>query len=112
MLRKSTGVVLSAILAVALLACWGLGRDRPHGTAVPREDPGDFAGLIRRLPEVEWVEVLVPADRPTHRIVHVRDWHFVPRTCSPPTCGPARPYLPPRNRSPSATTPSSATSRR
>ena len=37
------------------------------------------ADILRRLPGVVEVEVLVAATRPTRRIVHVRDWHYVPR---------------------------------
>jgi hypothetical protein len=36
------------------------------------------ADLLRQLPGVAGVEVLVRAEKPTHRIVHLRDWHFVP----------------------------------
>jgi hypothetical protein len=35
--------------------------------------------LLRQLPGVAGVEVGVQADKPTCRIVHLRDWHFVPR---------------------------------
>lgn len=35
--------------------------------------------LLRQLPCVVQVEVGVQAHKPTHRIVHLRDWHFVPR---------------------------------
>src|SRR5438876_1052181 len=37
------------------------------------------ADLLRQLPGVAEVEVLVACPKPTHRIVHLRDWHFVPR---------------------------------
>ena len=33
--------------------------------------------LLRQLPGVVQVEVSVAAEKPTHRIVHLRDWHFV-----------------------------------
>jgi hypothetical protein len=35
--------------------------------------------LLRRLPGVAQVEVGVRAEKPTCRIVHLRDWHFVPK---------------------------------
>ena len=35
--------------------------------------------LLRSLPGVVRVEVGVQADQPTCRIVHLRDWHFVPK---------------------------------
>ena len=35
--------------------------------------------ILAGLPGVEKVEVLVAADWPTHRIIHIADWHFVPR---------------------------------
>jgi hypothetical protein len=38
--------------------------------------------LLRQLPGVSQVEVGVQADKPTCRIVHLRDWHFVPKELS------------------------------
>lgn len=35
--------------------------------------------LLRQLPGVAQVDVAVQAQNPAHRIVHLRDWHFVPR---------------------------------
>jgi hypothetical protein len=35
--------------------------------------------LLRQLPGVVQVELGVPAEKPMHRIVHLRDWHFVPK---------------------------------
>jgi hypothetical protein len=35
--------------------------------------------VLRQLPGVIQVEVAVPAQEPKHRIVHLRDWHFVPK---------------------------------
>lgn len=35
--------------------------------------------ILQNLPGVEAAEVLVKAKRPVHRIVHITDWHFVPR---------------------------------
>jgi len=37
------------------------------------------APLLRQLPGVVRVEIGVQAEKPTHRIVRLRDWHFVPR---------------------------------
>jgi hypothetical protein len=37
------------------------------------------ADILRQLPGVAGVEVLVACPKPTHRIIHLRDWHFVPR---------------------------------
>jgi hypothetical protein len=37
------------------------------------------AGALSNLPGVYSVEVMVPVSQPTHRIIHVRDWHSVPR---------------------------------
>jgi len=37
------------------------------------------ADILRQLPGVADVEVLVVVPKPTHRIVHLRDWHLVPR---------------------------------
>jgi hypothetical protein len=39
----------------------------------------DTAALLRQLPGVENVEVLVTCPKPTHRIIHLRDWHWVDR---------------------------------
>lgn len=35
--------------------------------------------LLDQLPGVAHVEVLVPTPKPTHRLIHVADWHFVAR---------------------------------
>jgi hypothetical protein len=35
--------------------------------------------VLKQLPGVASVEVLVAPAKPKHRIVHVRDWHFVPK---------------------------------
>ncbi|MBI2806080.1 MAG: hypothetical protein HYX68_13955 [Planctomycetes bacterium] len=35
--------------------------------------------LLRAVPGVIQVEVLVKANKPTHRLIHLRDWHFVQR---------------------------------
>lgn len=37
------------------------------------------AETLRGLPGVVQVEVLIKADKPTGRIIHLRDWHFVPK---------------------------------
>lgn len=37
------------------------------------------ADLLRQLPGVVEVEAVPPAKKPTHRLVHLRDWHFVPK---------------------------------
>jgi hypothetical protein len=37
------------------------------------------ADILRQLPGVDDVQVLVGAPKPAHRIIHLRDWHFVPR---------------------------------
>jgi hypothetical protein len=36
------------------------------------------ACTLRNAPGVVEVEILVSPSRPTHRIIHVRDWHLVP----------------------------------
>ena len=35
--------------------------------------------LLQQLPGVAEVEAPPPAKKPTHRLVHLRDWHFVPK---------------------------------
>lgn len=39
----------------------------------------DAAAILRQLPGVNQVEVLVSVSKPQARIIHVRDWHTVPR---------------------------------
>jgi hypothetical protein len=36
------------------------------------------ADILRQLPGVADVQVLVSAPKPTHRIIQLRDWHYVP----------------------------------
>jgi hypothetical protein len=38
-----------------------------------------IADLLRQLPGVATVEVLVAPAKRTHRIIHLADWHFVPK---------------------------------
>jgi hypothetical protein len=55
------------------------------GTYAPRvagnitELPAPTAAILRQLPGAAQVETLVACDRPTHRIIHLRDWHLVAR---------------------------------
>lgn len=46
-----------------------------------KQDLNDLASspveFLRQLPGVADVEVAVAADKPSHRIIHIRDWHFV-----------------------------------
>src|SRR4051812_15915625 len=65
--------------------CLPVGRDprrlRPPGAGPPDAQPGALAppaGDLRRLPGVAGVEVAVSPPGPTRRIVHMRDWHYVP----------------------------------
>jgi hypothetical protein len=43
----------------------------------------DAAALLRQLPGVVDVEVLVTCPKPTHRIIHLRDWHCRTFGCGP-----------------------------
>jgi hypothetical protein len=43
------------------------------------EPSSPAAEILRHLPGVAGVEVLVAAPNPTHCIIHLRDWHFVPK---------------------------------
>jgi hypothetical protein len=36
------------------------------------------ADILRQIPGVAHVEVLVSSPKPTHRIIQLRDWHYVP----------------------------------
>jgi hypothetical protein len=49
-------------------------------TVDPIADPStDAANMLRQLPGMVEVEALVTCPQPTHRIIHLRDWHHVPR---------------------------------
>jgi hypothetical protein len=52
---------------------------RPADGARLEDLAADAAALLRRLPGVARVDVAVNAERPTARIVHLLDWHAVPR---------------------------------
>lgn len=62
---------------------------RESGEAVPSYLPkttvrlddlaAPTAEILRQLPGISKVETAVRVGKPTHRIVHLRDWHFVPR---------------------------------
>ena len=52
-----------------------------HRPAEQRLDDidNDAAAILRRLPEVAQVTRHGLEDSPSHRIVHLLDWHFVPK---------------------------------
>lgn len=52
---------------------------RPSTTAQITELDIPAADILRGLPGVIQVEVLAKADKPSSRIIHFRDWHFVPK---------------------------------
>lgn len=48
----------------------------------PAAELTDFSGeaaALRKLPGVHSVEIADRADEPTHRIIHILNWHFIPR---------------------------------
>jgi hypothetical protein len=61
----------------------GCGPAVPSGSKAARPaevtDLAAEAVALRTLPGVHSVEIAHRADRPTHRIIHVANWHFVPR---------------------------------
>ena len=67
-------VAVTAFVGVALVAGILIGRGWRPAPGLP----GPSADDLRELPEVAVVEVAVAPKAPTSRIVHVRDWHFVP----------------------------------
>src|SRR5262249_42061692 len=42
----------------------------------------DAAALLGQLPGVAQVELAFAVPKPSHRIIHLRDWHYVPRDLS------------------------------
>lgn len=50
---------------------------KAHAQVTDLDSPA--AGILRSLPGVVQVEVCVRAEKPTYRIIHLRDWHFVPK---------------------------------
>lgn len=63
-----------------LLATVGCGDARSQPTVGPINDLSiDAVAVLRQLPEVATVERSGPNSRPTQRIVHLLDWHFVTR---------------------------------
>ncbi len=61
------------------LSAQALARYHPHPSARLDNLANPVEPLLRQLPGVVGVDVAVRAHRPTHRIVHVLDWHYVPR---------------------------------
>ena len=51
----------------------------PKNTARIDDLDSQVADLLRQLPGVVEVEIAVAADKPTCRIIHLRDWHYVPK---------------------------------
>lgn len=57
----------------------GLRRYAPRSKAHVDDLAADLCDILRQVPGVAGVESLVRPDKPTHRIVHLRDWRFVPK---------------------------------
>jgi hypothetical protein len=55
--------------------------DRYVPTAAGRLDDlsAPVGALLRQLPGVVDVQIAVSVEKPTHRVVHLLDWHFVPK---------------------------------
>lgn len=72
-----------AVFLLALAGCskpaTGSSQPDAHPPTSHADLNGPDANALRLLPGVAEVEVLVPAAHPTRRVVHIRDWHFVPR---------------------------------
>lgn len=73
------------LCALTLAGCNGPAPD-PHSTqagdipsGVDKAHGAIDATALRGLPGAAGVEVLVSAPRPANRIIHILDWHFVPR---------------------------------
>lgn len=95
-MRSHERATLISLLAAMAAVLWisghvGIGKSasetKTSGDDIDAQAGGDLSDLavsakniLAGLPGVDKVEVLVAADRPTHRIVHIADWHFVPRT--------------------------------
>jgi hypothetical protein len=68
---------LESELAAAEAAPVAAYRPRLAGDIAAIDAPA--ADILRQLPGIASVEVRVACPKPTHRIVHFRDWHWVPR---------------------------------
>ena len=82
--RSISGMLCS--LAVSATGCTQPVEPTPsvpaaeHLPPAPLHSPtGPDADALRLLPGAAEVEVLVTTAHPVRRIIHVRDWHFVPR---------------------------------
>lgn len=69
--------VLSGALCCAVAATAGAD-PKVRGHISDLDAP--VADILRRLPGVVDVEILVAPKDPTHRLIHVRDYHYVPRS--------------------------------
>lgn len=75
-------VLIGAWAAFPLVLACGCAEREVH-TSEPKQaaDPfdlnADAVPLLRQLPNVVEVELHGPATQPTHRIIHIADWHFV-----------------------------------
>jgi hypothetical protein len=93
--ERASLIVLLVALAAGSLAAGRFGsshRARYAGAGQHAASNGDSSSggslanlsvpaeaILARIPGVESVELLVEAEQPRHRIVHIADWHFVSR---------------------------------
>src|SRR5262245_39942469 len=70
--------VVVLLLAVVVIAGCSAGKNAPKVDWRIDDLSTPAAELLRQLPGVVEVEVLVAPPNPTHRIIQLRDWHYVP----------------------------------
>lgn len=80
-LNAAIRLPLTALLLLLALACAErmAQSSEPVTLAILYDLNADAAPLLRQFPNVVEVERHGPTKKPTHRIIHVADWHFVPK---------------------------------
>ena len=74
-----TGSTISILICVASLGLVIHASSRSALNARLDDLTVSVVESLKRLPDVVDVEVKVRVEKPTHRIVHLRDWHFINR---------------------------------
>ena len=74
-----TGSTISILICVASLGLVIHASSRSALNARLDDLTVSVVESLKRLPDVVDVEVKVRVEKPTHRIVHLRDWHFITR---------------------------------
>lgn len=73
------GPLAALLVCVAFLGFVAQAFQRPSPSTRIEDLSASAEPILKKLPNVVDVEVKVQVEKPSHRIIHLRDWHWIPR---------------------------------